>query len=366
MKIPVHHFQTVKRVVFRAVKTKPMVWLSYPRTALRPWYLRDAILLSLSAIGFLCLFILYTPQPVRTGSLTPRRVIIRDGMGVREIGTHLKEEGLIDRASDFVFLAELRGLDKRLQAGRYELSPGMSLMAILDNLSRGKTAYYQVTIPEGLTATQMASLLQREASLDSAKFMRLVNDSKFCALLGIEAESLEGYLFPDTYNIYWHVKEKDLIRRLVFRFKEVFNEKFEKGAKAMGFSKHQVVTLASIIEKEAQVDEERPIISAVFHNRLRLGRPLQADPTVLYALGEDSRKLLKRDLRVKSPYNTYLHPGLPPGPICSPGQASIEAALYPADVDYLYFVAKGNGTHIFTRSHREHVQAKMSVHRREF
>lgn len=357
--------QRVGKWIWHLIKTYLTVPWPYLRPLFRPWYLHEGSILTLITLLSLYLIIAYAPQSVRTKGPGLQTVIIKEGMGVWEIGCSLKEAGLIDQVSDFVLLAKLRGLDKRLQAQRYRFVPGMSLAAILDNLARGKSAYDRVTIPEGLTAAQIAGLLQREAALDSAKFMHLVTNKVFCASLGIRAKSLEGYLFPDTYYIYWHMKEEQVIRRLVARFQEVFTEGFRQRAKRMGFSQHEIITLASIIEREAQVAAERPIISAVFHNRFRLGRALQADPTVLYALGRYQGKLSKRDLKVKSPYNTYLHPGLPPGPICNPGLASIKAALYPADVDYLYFVARGDGTHIFTRSNREHIRAKISVKRRE-
>ena len=210
---------------------------------------------------------------------------------------------------------------------------------------------------------QIAGVLQKAIEIDSARFVTLAQNPGFFGKLGVHAPSLEGYLFPDTYRFYWQTPEEKILETMVKRFHQVFADSLKQRATQLRMSVHQVLTLASIIEKEAQVPLERPLISGVFHRRLKLGMPLQADPTVIYALGGRKRRLSKADTRVNSPYNTYLHRGLPPGPICNPGRDSILAALYPVKVDYLYFVAKGDGTHIFTKSLNSHINAKNRIRR---
>ena len=185
-----------------------------------------------------------------------------------------------------------------------------------------------------------------------------MEDPEFCKTLGVDAESLEGYLFPETYKFSLMMAEEQVIRRLVKQFQRVFDSQMRAQASRMGMTVHETVSMASIIEGEAQVGDERPIISAVYHNRLKKRMRLQADPTVQYAIVDGPRRLFYKDYRIDSPYNTYRHRGLPPGPIMSPGEASLRAALYPAEVNYLYFVARGDGSHIFSRTTREHEKAK--------
>ena len=197
--------------------------------------------------------------------------------------------------------------------------------------------------------------------MDSAAFVELAYDSAFCRGVGIAAPSLEGYLFPDTYYVPRNIRARTMIETMLARFRAVFDDSLAQRTRQIGFTAHEILTLASIIEREARVEEERPIISGVFHRRLKLRRPLEADPTVEYALGMRKKRLLYKDLEVDSPYNTYRYPGLPPGPICNPGRASILAALYPAETPYLYFVAKGDGTHEFTSSERDHLNAKRRI-----
>jgi len=179
--------------------------------------------------------------------------------------------------------------------------------------------------------------------------------------MGVNAPTLEGYLFPNTYNLYWGMKEEEIAKLMVDELFMIITPDLRARAKEIGLSLHQALTLASLIEKETGAAQERPLISAVFHRRLKMGMPLQCDPTVVYILSPLNRPLTKSDLKVKSPCNTYLHPGLPPGPICNPGLASIKAALWPAQTDYLYFIAQGDGSHIFSRTNREHINARRRV-----
>ena len=323
----------------------------------------EALLLLLIALFVLFLFTFYVPQPLFGPHSPSHMVTIPKGMSVRSIGHLLKDEGVILSVPYFVMAARLWGHEGTLQAGRYSFRGKNSIVSVLRQLTRGEVRYERVTIPEGLTLREAAQRLQTEAAVDSETFVRLATDTAFVRSLGIGAETLEGYLFPNTYAVHWGMDARDVIVTMVDVFKNMCGERCETRAEELGFSLHDVLTLASIIEREVMVPEERPIISAVFHNRLKLGRALESCATVEYALGFHKQRLSEDDLNVQSPYNTYLHNGLPPGPICSPGAASIEAALSPADVDYLYFVSEGNGRHIFSRSLEEHTRAKRRVKR---
>lgn len=299
----------------------------------------------------------------------------------------LKEIDLIEDGKWFLTLSKLLGKDRHIHAGRYDFDKGITLYSVFNKLVKGKVTSIEVVIPEGLTMREIIQILKKEIGIESTKFIKIATDSEFIKELDIPASNLEGYLFPNTYKLYWGMDPAKLIQTMVNEFKKTFNSALSAragarpsgGTKEINFSTHEVVTLASMIEAEATNGEEREMISAVYHNRLKLGMLLQCDPTVIYALngkpdstlpGTDrplgrifARPLLFKDLEIDSPYNTYKYPGLPPGPICNPGKASILAALYPADVDYLYFVAKGDGTHIFSRTLDEHNRAKNKIKR---
>lgn len=287
-------------------------------------------------------------------------VRIEPQSGVSQIAQTLKEKGIIRNPWLFLMAAFLRGSATQLKAGNYSFTPGMSLFQILRRLERGEIIYYPATIPEGYTMREIARLL---GSLDLAnpeRFLWLCHDPEVLQRYGIKAHSLEGYLFPDTYHLLKGMKEEEIIERMVRRFFQVFTPEKEELAGRMGMSAHQAVTLASLIEAETPKGDERYLVSSVFHRRLRIRMPLQCDPTVLYALSEKNgkrRRLTRRDLSYRSSYNTYLHPGLPPGPICSPGAVSLGAALVPAPSPYLYFVSKGNGSHYFSSTWTEHSRA---------
>ncbi len=315
--------------------------------------LAGGVLVSLlAAAGFLFVPRFWRPaQPLRT-------VVIPRGATSSQIARLLTEEGIVCRRAGFLLATKAFRAEGALKAGKYQLSPRLSPFALVNLLRRGKMVTEWVTIPEGAESWTVASILSRTVQVDSAAFMRLVRDTTLMAALGICAPSFEGYLFPNTYQLPWGVAPETAIRIMVGEFRRQVGEDLEAQARAMGWSLHQVVTLASIIEGEAMLEEERPLISAVYHNRLRLGMPLQADPTVQYLVPGRGRRLLKRDLAIDSPYNTYLYPGLPPGPVNNPGKASILAALNPAPVEYLYLVARGDGGHVFSRSLREHLRAK--------
>lgn len=302
--------------------------------------------------GGLAWYILSGPVP--STNKTTRVVVIRPRAGALEIAKILEEAQVIHSRTAFLATAVARGTQRRLLAGKYEFAHGLSLLEVIRRIEQGKGFVNRVTIPEGFSAKQIAELLQKRGLVDHHRFMTLVRDRRLLAQYSVDGQSFEGYLFPDTYRLVKGMREEAIIKRMVQRFAEVFGAAERARTAAMKMSVAEVVTLASLIEREAMVDAERPLISAVFHNRLRLGMPMQSDPTVLYSLSRFSGKLTRANLRTPSPYNTYLHRGLPPGPIANPGRASVMAALHPASSQYLYFVSKNDGTHAFSRTLREH------------
>ncbi len=291
------------------------------------------------------------------------QVTIESGDSMNRIVQRLKEARVIEDGAALLILAKLSGKDREIQAGRYSFEKGTTLYSIFNKLTRGNVTLREVTIPEGLTIRQIAGILNRQIEIDSLEFVRLATDKRFAQSMGVAASNLEGYLFPDTYRLSWGTTPEKVARVMVEQFKKTFTDSLTRRAGEIDFSLADVVTLASMIEAEARDGNERDLISAVYHNRLRRGMLLQCDPTVIYALPELDRPLLLKDLEVDSPYNTYKYPGLPPGPICNPGKASILAALYPADVNYLYFVATGEGSHIFSTSLTQHNLARTKIKR---
>ncbi|UCE06706.1 MAG: endolytic transglycosylase MltG [bacterium] len=283
---------------------------------------------------------------------------IRNGLSVKAIADTLEKNGVIDNAKDFIFTTKFFGKVTKLKAGKYDLHRGLSPYKAMKVIVDGKISSTRVVIPEGATSYQIASLLSKKVEVDSANFIDLVNNPEFISSIGLETYSLEGYLFPNTYSFYWGIVEEEIIKTLVKEFHRNFTDSLKQEVIEKGWSVHQILTLASIIEGEAMVDSERAIISAVYHNRLKKGILLQADPTIQYIIPDGPRRLLKRDLEIDSSYNTYRYPGLPPGPVNNPGLQSILAAINPAQVDYIYFVAKGDGSHIFSRTWNEHLRAK--------
>ena len=311
-----------------------------------------AICLCLLVGGGVLWYILGGPAP--SPNEATRAVVIRPQTGAFDIARTLKEAHVIRSRFAFLAAAVARGTQRHLLAGEYEFASGLNLLEVIHRLEQGKGFVHQVTIPEGFAARQIAETLQEKGLVDQKRFMGLLRDRQLLARYRVDGESLEGYLFPDTYRLVKGLSEEAIIGRMVQRFAEVFGPAERARAMELKMSVAEVVTIASLIEREAKADEERPLISAVFYNRLRLGMPMQSDPTVLYSLSRFSGKLTKADLHASSPYNTYLHRGLPPGPIASPGRASVMAALYPSSSRYLYFVAKNDGSHAFPNTLREH------------
>ncbi|WP_456431096.1 endolytic transglycosylase MltG [Thermosulfuriphilus sp.] len=308
---------------------------------------------------------LYLISPPEPTSDEVQIVYIRPGTPFIEVAKELEERGLVRNRYAFLILAYLMGEIDKIRAGEYELSPAEKAIHILDKLARGEVIQHIITIPEGYNVYQIARLLDKASLVEAQKFLTACREKAFLKALGIEATSCEGYLFPDTYYLTRGMQAQDIIRQMVERFWEVWEKNnFSTRAQELGLSVHEVLTLASIVEKETYLESERPIIAGVFFNRLKRGMPLQADPTVRYGLSKFRRRLSRRDLRHPNPYNTYLRPGLPPGPIANPGLSSIRAVLWPAETKYLYFVAKPNGGHHFSRTLREHNRAVRKYRRR--
>ena len=254
-------------------------------------------------------------------------------------------------------LARLKGYDKQLKAGEYALAPSMPPIEILEKLVKGEVKLYKLTVPEGLSIHQIADIVAQEGFAKRAAFIQRATDADFARRHGIPAETFEGYLYPETYYFPKRVTTDTIISTMVKRFRLVFKPEWKERGKALGFSLHQVVTLASIIEKETGAPFERPLISSVFHNRLKKKMRLESDPTVIYGLKDFDGNLNRKHLETVTPYNTYKIKALPPGPIANPGSASLEAALYPADTKYIYFVSKKNRTHQFSTNLIDHNQA---------
>ena len=270
----------------------------------------------------------------------------------------LHDEGVIRSVKSFVLLGKIKGLTGKVQAGELEFRTDMTPAEVLNVLSSGKAVAYSVTVPEGFTVRQIAALLDSKGLGDEHHFLSLAEDPVFSKSLGVPADRLEGFLFPDTYFWPKGMPEEELLSRMVARYRKVFDDSMKRRAQEMGMTELEVVTLASIVERETGVYSERPMVSAVFHNRLKKGYRLQTDPTVIYGLGPAfDGNLTKVQLRKDTPYNTYTRKGLPPGPIANPGEAALKAALYPEDAPYLYFVAKGDGSHVFSRNLVEHNRA---------
>lgn len=304
---------------------------------------------------------------VQGGKDTQFVLKIRPGTSFNRIMTLLVEDKLVDSDWKPRVTAWLLGWRDELKAGRYKIPAGLSSYGLLKILADGSVAVERITLPEGLQSREIALILAKRIEVDSTRFVQLVHDTTLCKDLGIPAASLEGFLFPNTYDFYWGMDARQVLRIMVSEFNRQFSDSLRSAAESSGRTVLEVVTLASIIEGEAVIDSERPVISAVYHNRLRRGMLLQADPTVQYIIPDGPRRLLKRDLEIDSPYNTYKYSGLPPGPINNPGLNSILASMNPAPVNYLYFVANGDGSHTFSQTLQQHLKAKASFdkHRRK-
>ena len=312
--------------------------------------------------------IYFWPQ---TNMSSMKKIRISNGETLPDISIVLKKKGIISNKWLFEFFTKMKGYDKSIQVGTFTFENALTNNDIIDNLVYGKPDRKKITFLEGWNIKQVARHLEKEMEFNNEKnndfiyseIMELFNDENFIKKLQLNVNTLEGYLFPETYYFSACVDKKSLVKRLVKQHQLFWNEENISKADSLGFSPYEIIIIASIIEGEAIYDSERPTISAVYHNRLKRGMKLQADPTVQYIIKDGPRRLLNRDLRIKSLYNTYMYKGLPPGPINSPGAQSLIAALNPQTNDYLYFVAKGDGYHTFSRNEKEHERAKRAFQR---
>ena len=316
----------------------------------------SAILLVLCGITLMLRQDLHRVAPPRA---TPAVVLVSRGATLERVADDLAAAGVIRSALAFEVLARLRGDATRVQGGSHRLPGGLTAAEILDRLVSGSARIDFVTIPEGLQAQEIALLLENAGVGPAPALLTLMNDPDFAAELGVPASGLEGYLFPDTYALGPAPEPRDVLRRMVERFFEVWHANAAARASTHGLDLHRAVTLASIIEEEAVLDRERRTISAVFHNRLGRGMPLQSDPTVLYGVEtRTDRRIRRSDLERDTPYNTYVIRGLPPGPIANPGRAALAAAVAPDPaVRALYFVARDDGSHVFSETLAQHNRA---------
>jgi UPF0755 protein len=298
-------------------------------------------------------------RPYKGYSGTEQFVEIPPGAGPASIGRRLVEAGIIRDTLGFRYELTRSGSGRRLQAGEYRFDRPMTVREVVAKIARGDVHLLPITFREGLTILEMAQVFENRGFGPAAEFVAAASDPTPIRGLDPIARDLEGYLFPDTYTLARQATAAQLVARMVAGFEQALTPKLRAEAAARGLDVRQLVTLASIIEKETGKAEERSLVAAVYVNRLRIGIALQADPTVIYALQRAGRydgNLTRADLQSDSPYNTYRYPGLPPGPIAAPGQASLEAAVHPADAPYIYFVSRGDGSHAFATTLPEHNQ----------
>lgn len=308
---------------------------------------------------------LLQPPAAETGDYAVHTITIPPGATFRQVAALLKQEHLIANYWMFRVLGKLESADRRIIPGEYAFHAGMRPTEMLSDLVAGRVVLHAVTIPEGYTAAQIADIFGQKGLADQVELLRLIHQREFIRSVGVEAASLEGYLFPNTYRFARGTDPKEILRTLVGELRQAVTPDLSQRAKDLNLSLHEVLTLASVIEKETGVKAERELVSAVFHNRLRKRLPLQSDPTVIYGLQGFDGNLRARDLALDSPYNTYRVVGLPPGPIASPGLQAIRAALYPAHTNHLYFVSRNDGSHYFSATLEEHNRAVDKYQRRQ-
>ncbi len=284
-------------------------------------------------------------------------ITIERGMSADKVYSRLGQQDVITNKFAFKMIAKLFSVEHRIKAGKYLFAGFFSDYEVMKIIASGKSnLLVTVTIPEGLTIRQIASIYHRELGTDSAEFAELAFADSSAQALGVPSKNLEGFLFPQTYDFYYDTEPTEILKRMVDEFDYFFNDTLRQRAARMGLSISDVMKMASIVEDEARVDSERATVASVYYNRLRKRIPLESDPTVQYAMGERTRVYYK-DLKIDSPFNTYTRLGLPPTPICNPGAKSIVAALYPASTNYLYFVANGRGGHRFSDTYDQHLRA---------
>ena len=312
------------------------------------------IVVGVAALGA---FVVYDVRRGVDGGNERVRVTVAHGAAFQTVVRDLVEKNLVGRAWTLEFFAKATGADRRVSRGTYEFVRGTPALDLLRALVDGDVLSVRVTIPEGFTMWQVAGAFEA-AGVDSADMMGAIEDADLRRTLQVADATLEGYLYPDTYQVPFGSDARDIVAQMLTRFHAVWTRDFDRRAAETGMTRHEAMTLASIVEAEARAPEERPMVSAVYHNRLKAGMKLDADPTVAYAMGGFRGRLLYKDLAMDSPYNTYRRPGLPPGPIGNAGEGSIRAALYPDEtLRALYFVARGDGRHEFSETMQQHAAA---------
>jgi len=326
----------------------------------RPW--SSAVVFTLILLPVFAYVLFWAPN---TTSLASERVVaVPRGATFKSVGDSLEASGVLRNRWTFDLAGRILGLTRTMKVGKYLFPQGLSNASILRDIAEGKSRILiTVSIPEGWRLERSAIRFNQQLGTDTERFIELCQSPRFVRSQGVDASSLEGYLMPDTYKFLWQPEEEDVIARMVGEFKRFYVDSLRKRQESMKLSLNQVLTLASIVEAETQLDEERPIIAGVYFNRLKKRMRLEADPTVEYAIPDGPRRLSYSDLRLDSPYNTYRYYGLPPGPINSPGRKSILAILYPETHSYLYFVANGSGGHTFSRTYAEHRKAVRAYRR---
>lgn len=316
-----------------------------------------SVVLGVILFSILAFFLLIINWP-QGNSYSMVKVSIPKGSSVADVSKLLNEKNIITNKQMFHIAVRILGHEKKFPAGTYTLSGAQSNYQIIDQLVHGEPNLKRITILEGWTINEIAAELDRVLGSDANDFLELCEDKRLLDKWNVDHNSFQGFLFPDTYLFLEDEDPKKILSVMVAQYHKCMNDSLKERALELGMNETEVITLASIIEGEAQYDNERPIIAGVYHNRLQKGMKLQADPTIQYIIEDGPRRLLKKDLMIESPYNTYLNAGLPPGPINNPGKESILAALFPTQNDYLYFVARGDGYHTFTKTEQEHNRAK--------
>lgn len=303
-------------------------------------------------------YVLFFP-PMPPASWETRSLTVPRGASTAVIAKLLADNGVIRHPRAFRTAATFFGLNRKLKAGRYLFSMPLSTWQALMKLRTGAVAYHKVTVAEGLTMARIAGLLQQQAGVDSLGFMEVCRHPGMLERYKIPAQNLEGYLYPDTYDFEWGTSPSKAVTAMLDNFRSNFDTSWATELQRRKLTTHQAVIMASLVEREAQVDSERALVASVFYNRLRLYRPLESCASIEYVLPRHKNtRLTYADLKIDSPYNTYKRIGLPPGPISNPGRASLKASVFPAKTDYLYFVSRGDGGHIFTKTLQEHIRAK--------
>jgi UPF0755 protein len=305
------------------------------------------------ALGY-CAFEMLVPAQKTTANA---EIQVPKGATFRQAVDILAQEKLIRDKNVFLLLGRLTGADRNIKAGYYRIWAEMSPLDIFNVLRSGQIIEYTIRVIEGESIPEIAASFAAAGITTQEAFMKLAKDPQFLSAYDIEAPSIEGYIFPDTYRIPKGMPAEDAVGTMINRMRNKFSDQMIRRMEQLGMNEREVLTLASIIEREAVIDSERPLISAVYHNRLKKGMLLQADPTCIYGIKSSREKITREDLLRKTPYNTYVVKGLPPGPIASPGLKSIMAALYPADVPYLYFVSRDDRSHQFSTTIEDHEKA---------